>query len=64
MEDRLIDEYEAASKLHVSVGTLRVWRATGNKNAPPYIKVGGAVRYSIIQLGLYLDSRTFGSKGE
>jgi len=40
----LVNEYEAAKYLTVSVSTLRAWRIKGN--GPRYHKIGGSVRYS------------------
>jgi predicted DNA-binding transcriptional regulator AlpA len=42
--ETLLDEKQLAEKLHLSVGTLRLWR-TENKG-PRYHKIGQLVRYS------------------
>ena len=43
MSEALINEYEAAQLLGLSVSTLRNWRFAGV--GPKYYKVGRAVRY-------------------
>jgi len=43
VSERLINEYEAAELLAVSVSTLRNWRCMGA--GPRYYKLGRAVRY-------------------
>jgi hypothetical protein len=42
--DDLIDEDAAAVDLHVKVGTLASWRATGR--GPDFYKFGRIIRYS------------------
>jgi hypothetical protein len=46
---------QAAHWLGVSVRTLEDWRARGE--GPPYFKVGGAVRYSIVELEAWFVGR-------
>jgi predicted DNA-binding transcriptional regulator AlpA len=41
--EKLLDEHEAAARLNLKVATLRRWRWSGR--GPPFIKLGGAVRY-------------------
>lgn len=53
----LIDENTAADFLHISPGTLSVWRSTGRYQIP-FIKVGHCVRYSKKSLEAWLESRT------
>ena len=50
---RLVDEHEAAFLLGLSVKTLRRWRWSGRE--VPFIKLGGAVRYSLDDLAAYID---------
>src|SRR5205085_11532872 len=50
---RLVDEHEAAAILGLSVKTLRRWRWAGRE--VPFIKLGGAVRYSLDDLNEYID---------
>ncbi len=42
--ETLLDEKQLSRLLHVSIGTLRFWRAIGR--GPRYRKVGQLVRYS------------------
>ncbi len=53
----LVTESEAAQILGIAKGTLSVWRSTGRHDLP-FIKVGGAVRYSQQALATWLESRT------
>ena len=41
--ERLLTDKETAKALSLSVQTLRNWRVSGK--GPPYVKLGGAVRY-------------------
>jgi hypothetical protein len=52
----LYDQTTAASYLTVSEKTLEGWRCRGG-DGPPYIKVGGAVRYAKDDLDVWLESR-------
>jgi hypothetical protein len=42
--ETFLDEKQLAQKLHVSVGTLRLWRT--ERKGPRYHKIGQLVRYS------------------
>ena len=53
----LIDQNQAAQLLHVTPGTLSVWRSTGRYSIP-FVKVGRSVRYRIADLYLWIESRT------
>lgn len=53
----LLTESEAAELLRISPGTLSVWRSTGRHDLP-FVKVGGAVRYSRMALEAWLQART------
>jgi predicted DNA-binding transcriptional regulator AlpA len=56
--ETLIDSREAARMLGVAEITLRMWRAYGNPDAPPFVRVGGrAVRYSPQALAEWAASR-------
>lgn len=46
---------QAASRLGVSHRTLEHWRLTGG--GPPYLKLGGAVRYRDRDIQAWEDSR-------
>lgn len=56
-EDRLLDEREAAAILHVTVGTLQVWRST-RRYPLAYTKIGRAVRYQRSAVLSFIASRT------
>jgi len=55
--NELLDQNQAAQFLHVSPGTLSVWRSTGRYSIP-FIKVGRSVRYRFTDLIAWLESRT------
>lgn len=55
--NELLDEKQAASLLHVTPGTLAVWRSTGRYSLP-FVKIGRNVRYRLSDLNAWLDSRT------
>ena len=55
---RLVSEHEAANILGLSVKTLRRWRWAGRE--VPFIKLGGAVRYSLDDLNEYIDGHRCG----
>jgi hypothetical protein len=48
----LVDEIEAARILNLSEKTLRRWR--GARLGPSFCKLGGAVRYSLTDLDLFV----------
>lgn len=55
-------ETEAAKILGTTPGNLRLSRCTGELfkgvQAPPYIKLGGATRYSLNDLNEYMSKKT------
>ena len=55
--NNLLDQNQAAQLLHVTPGTLSVWRSTGRYSIP-FIKVGRSVRYRAADLNAWLESRT------
>ena len=57
-EDRLLRTGEAAVFLGVAVDTLKWWRCRLHRSGPPFIRVGGHVRYRLGHLRAYLESRT------
>jgi len=57
-EDRLLRTHEAAEFLAVAVDTLKRWRRRLHRSGPPFIRVGGRVRYSLWDLRRYLKNRT------
>jgi hypothetical protein len=44
--------------LAVAVDTLKWWRCRLHRSGPPFIRVGGHVRYRLGHLRAYLESRT------
>lgn len=54
----LLDTEQAATYLGKSPKTLIDWRWRKLESTPPWIKVGGAVRYRRSDLDLWLDSQT------
>ncbi|MEF8702924.1 MAG: helix-turn-helix domain-containing protein [Candidatus Accumulibacter sp. UW26] len=55
--NELLTEQQAATLLHVTPGTLSVWRCTGRYSLP-FVKVGRNVRYRLSDLNAWLESRT------
>jgi predicted DNA-binding transcriptional regulator AlpA len=56
MNDRkLIDARAAASRLGLAVQTLARWRVEGG--GPPFLKLGGSVRYDLSDLDAWLDAQ-------
>ena len=53
--DRLLKEGETADILNLEVSTLRRWRWSGD--GPPFIKLGGAVRYRRSDLEAYIEAQ-------
>ncbi|SDU82477.1 Helix-turn-helix domain-containing protein [Jiangella alkaliphila] len=53
---RLMKTAEAAEYLTVTAAALRAWRLRGG--GPPWIKLGGAVRYDEGVLNDWLDGQT------
>lgn len=51
----LLDTVRAAEFLGISKQTMANWRMRGN--GPPFIKMGGAVRYKPEDLNSWLDAR-------
>jgi hypothetical protein len=50
----LIDEHEAATRLGLSVKTLRRWR--WSRRGPAWVKVGAAVRYAPEDLSAFITA--------
>jgi predicted site-specific integrase-resolvase len=61
MDLKLIDESRAAEILNVAVWTLRNWRRLGK--GPPYIKIGGNVRYREDDLSAFVEKRLHDPEG-
>lgn len=54
----LINAFEAADYLSVSVRTLNKWRSDGSVNVP-FKRIGRSCRYSIEELDAYLAQNSF-----
>lgn len=50
-----LDPHGAASYLNTSRATLARWRVQGG--GPPFIKMGGRIRYDVEDLDAWLESR-------
>ncbi len=53
---------EAANRLGVEPSTLANWRWSGR--GPRHVKVGGRVRYRLVEISQWLDSQTRGSTSD
>ena len=51
----LLTDVESAQLLNLSVQTLRNWRS--KRIGPPYIKLGRAVRYKLVDLLEWVEKR-------
>lgn len=51
---RLVNERKAAERLGIKVCTIRRWHWSGD--GPPFIKVGAAVRYDVVDLEAFIDA--------
>lgn len=55
-EKILLTKEQAAEVLQVSVGTLENWRY--QRKGPPFMKIGGLVRYEKGALHAWIDAQT------
>jgi predicted flap endonuclease-1-like 5' DNA nuclease len=53
LDNRYLTSIEAAARLRVSPNTLANWRS--QKNGPPYLKIGGRIRYASTDLESWLS---------
>jgi excisionase family DNA binding protein len=53
----LLTDAEAAKILHVSAGTLSVWRSTGRYRLP-FVKIGRKVFYKRSDIDAWIEKRT------
>ena len=51
---KLLKENEAAEHLALEIATLRRWRWAGK--GPRFLKIGGAVRYDVADLELFINA--------
>lgn len=49
---------EVAARLAISKHTLSAWRRIPERRGPPWIEVGGLIRYRESELDAWLASRT------
>jgi hypothetical protein len=56
----LLNEFDLAKMLRVSVSTLRRWRVL--KKGPPYLKAGASVRYRSEDIQAWLTSVSKGGE--
>lgn len=52
---KAIDEKQAAIILGIAVQTLRNWRH--QRRGPAYVKMGRSIRYMLVDLDEYLETR-------
>lgn len=62
VEQRLLRQEEVKELLQVSDATLEIWRQKGL--GPRFCKVGKSVRYRLVDLLAYIDSRVHSSTKE
>ena len=56
----LLNEYEVAEMLDVSISTVRRWRLF--KRGPRYLKLGALCRYRLEDISAWLESRPTGGE--
>ncbi len=56
--DALLNEYDVARILGMSVASVRRWRLL--RQGPKYLKIGAAVRYKSEEISAWLESRPTG----
>ncbi|OFZ55002.1 MAG: hypothetical protein A2428_03255 [Bdellovibrionales bacterium RIFOXYC1_FULL_54_43] len=61
--DKLLNEFEAAELLGLTVSSLRTRRARPGPNPIPYKKIGRSVRYSENELKRYLEQNSYDYAG-
>jgi predicted DNA-binding transcriptional regulator AlpA len=54
--ERLLSERELSAICNIPAGTLRALRSSGRAAGPPFIKIGGAVRYRPSDVHAFLES--------
>jgi len=52
---RYLTEEEASRYLSLSVHTLRQWRSRGEKNGPPFLRIGSSIRYDVQSLDTWIE---------
>ena len=52
----LLTPEQVAKRLGIKVDTLKNWR-TKKRNGPPYVKVGGVVRYRPADIEAFITAR-------
>ena len=57
--ETLLNEFEAARLLGMTVSALRTRRARPGPNPIPYVKIGRTVRYSAAELKKYIERNTY-----
>jgi predicted DNA-binding transcriptional regulator AlpA len=53
--ERLLTDIEAAEKMNLVPGTLRMWRLANT--GPRYLKIGRSVRYRLVDIEEFLAQR-------
>lgn len=53
----ILTEKETAQYIGMSISWLRQSRMRGDKDAPPFLKIGKSVRYRKSELDAWLDSK-------
>jgi predicted DNA-binding transcriptional regulator AlpA len=53
----ILNEKMTAEYIGMSISWLRQARMNGNKNAPPFLKIGKSVRYRKSDLDAWLESK-------
>lgn len=52
---RWVDARDCGAYIGVSVHTLARWRSDGNDSGPPWVRIGGLVRYDLRAVDRWLE---------
>ncbi|WP_109976097.1 helix-turn-helix domain-containing protein [Mycolicibacter sinensis] len=55
--EKLLSPRETAEALGLSENTLAKWRYQRDENSPPFVRLGGLIRYRESDLLLWLDAQ-------
>ena len=62
-QQSLLTTKQLADLFGISVATIERWRANNEKNQPPFIRLGGTVRYNPVEVNNWLKTHTITTKG-
>lgn len=57
MNNQVLNEKDASKYIGMSESWMRIARCKGHPDAPPFVKIGRAVRYRVQDLDNFLETR-------